>query len=143
MVRALLADRFKLAAHRETREVPVYALVVARNGAKLKRATDQENGPGFTINGTPMQMFDRKLTGWSMQQLTQALGIANLGRPILDRTGLEGIYRITLSFSQRNTDAEGTDVTTALEEQLGLKLESRKEAVEMLVIDHLQRPDPN
>jgi uncharacterized protein (TIGR03435 family) len=146
MVRNLYADRYHLVVHWEQREMPVFALVVAPRGPKLKKATaaDEEvNGPGFTIDGAPMQMFDPNLKGWSMEQLAFALQVANLGRPVRDRTGLEGIYRIALSFSQRGTDGNGPDATTALEQQLGLRLESRKELVDVLVIDHMSKPDPN
>lgn len=101
------------------------------------------NGPGFTMNGTPMQMFDPRLTGWSMQQLAQALGIAGLERPVVDRTGLEGIYKVALDFHRRDTPGDGVDVTTAVREQLGLRLESSTARFGMLVIDHVQKPDPN
>jgi uncharacterized protein (TIGR03435 family) len=146
MLQSLLRDRFKLVLRRESREIPAYALVVDKNGPKIKKVADSGtvvNGPGFTVNGSPMQMFDPKLTGWSMQQLAQALEVANLERPVVDRTGLEGIYKVALDFHQRDTPGEGIDVTTAVREQLGLRLESSTARFEMLVIDHLQRPDPN
>ena len=78
-----------------------------------------------------------------MDQLAFALQVANLGRPVFDRTGLKGIYKIALSFRQRETEGEGPDVTTALEDQLGLRLEPRKELVKVLVIDRMNKPEPN
>ncbi len=146
MLQTLLRDRFKLTLRRELKEIPVYALVVDKNGPKIKRvsASDtQVNGPGFTVNGTPMQMFDPKLTGWSMAQLAQALGISGLERPVVDRTGLEGIYKVALEFHRRETPGDGVDVTTAVREQLGLRLESSTASFQMLSIDHVERPDPN
>jgi uncharacterized protein (TIGR03435 family) len=146
MLQALLRDRFKLTLRRESKEIPVYALVVDKNGPKVKRvdASDtQVNGPGFTMNGRSMQMLDPKLTGWTMEQLAETLGVAGLGRPVVDKTGLEGIYKIVLDFHMRDTPGDGVDVTTAVREQLGLRLESSTAAFEMLSIDHVERPDPN
>ena len=145
MVRALLADRFKLAIRREVRQVPVLALVVDKNGPKIRRAgpDDEANGPGFKVNGYLMQMFDPQLKGWTMAQLVQALGIAQLGVPVVDKTGLEGIYKISLAFSQRGTEGKDPEVTTALREQLGLRLESQRGKIEFLNVTRLERPDAN
>ena len=115
--------------------------MVAPKGPKIKRVAETDeavNGPGFTINGSPMQMMDAKLKGWSMDQLAFALQVANLGRPVFDRTGLDGIYKIALSFRQRETEGEGPDVTTALDDQLGLRLGAAKRAGEGVLAD---RPD--
>jgi uncharacterized protein (TIGR03435 family) len=145
-LQSLLRERFKLVLRRESREIPAYALMVDKNEPKINKVANSDtavNGPGFTLNGTPMQMFDPKLTGWSMQQLAQALGIAGLERPVVDRTGLEGIYKIALDFQRRDTTGDGVDATTAVREQLGLRLESSTARFEMLVIDHVQKPDPN
>ena len=146
MVQNLFAERFKLVSHREEREVPVFALVVTAKGIKAQKVPDGQtipNGPGFVINGHSMQMFDPSLPGWTMQQLADALAVANLGRPVMDKTGLTGLYKINLSFRQRGTDGEAPEATTALEEQLGLHLEARRERDSVVVIDHLGRPDPN
>ncbi len=146
MLQSLLRDRFKLALRRESKEIPIYALIVDKNGPKIKRVADSDtlvNGPGFIMNGRPMQMFDPKLHGWSMEQLAEALGVVGLGRPVVDRTGLEGIYRIALDFHMRDTPGDGPDVTTAVREQLGLRLESSTASFEMLNIEHVDRPDPN
>jgi uncharacterized protein (TIGR03435 family) len=145
MVRGLLADRFKLVIRREAKEVPVLALVVDKNGPKMRKATadDEPNGPEFVVNGKPMQMFSRELAGMTMAQLVQALGIAQLGMPILDKTGLEGMYRISLRFSPRGTEGKDPEVTTALREQLGLRLESQRGKIEFLTVTRLERPDAN
>ncbi len=145
MVRTLLADRFKLAVRREMREVPVLALVIDKGGLKMRKATaeDEANGPEFVVNGTPMQMFDRQLKGLTMAQLVQALGFAQLGTPVVDKTELDGEYRISLAFTQRGTEGKDPEVTTALREQLGLRLESQRAEIEFLTVTKLERPDAN
>jgi uncharacterized protein (TIGR03435 family) len=161
MVQALLADRFKLSVHREAKALPVYVLVVAKNGPKFKKATP--NGPDakITVNGSPVRVGIAPGTpsdqikeipkGWSMQQLAGFLSTPMFvgGRPIFERTGLEGLYEFNLDFSFSAPGAPPSDapvapdVFAALQDQLGLKLEDRKEDVQMLVIDHLERPDAN
>ncbi len=147
MVKALLADRFHLRTHEEKRMIDAFDLVIAKGGPKIKRVTDPDapvNGPGFTMGGEPMQMLDPKAKGWTMEQLAYMLAVAQLGRKVFDRTGLEGIYRIDLRFRIRGDDSgEGSDVTTALREQLGLELRSAKEPLDVVVVDHIERPSPN
>ncbi len=149
MVRALLTDRFNLRAHEEKRLIDALDLVVAQGGPKIKRVTDPDNapvnGPGFTVGGETFQMFDPKLKGWTMEQLALALSpMTGLGRRVFDRTGLEGIYRIDLRFRRRDDDpGEGTDVTTALREQLGLELRNAREPLDVVVVDHIERPSQN
>jgi uncharacterized protein (TIGR03435 family) len=146
MVRDLLSDRFRLRAHNERRLVDAFDLVVSKDGAKIKRVTDPGapvNGPGFTINGSSMQMLPANLKGWTMEQLAEVLGVARLGRKVFDRTGLEGIYRISMSFRTADGPGEYPDVTTALREQLGLELRAAKEHLDVLVIDRLERPNEN
>ena len=145
MVRTLLADRFKLRAHLELVETPVYALVVAKGGPKIQKVTESDppNGVRFVMDGSVMPMFDPSLKGWSMEQLALALSVAGLERPIVDRTGLEGVYKFSLEFYERESDAGGVDVTTAVQGQLGLKLEPRKEQIPTVVVDHVERPTAN
>jgi uncharacterized protein (TIGR03435 family) len=147
MVRILLADRFHISVHHEERTLDAYALVVAPHGPKMKQVTDPEapaNGTGFTIDGLPNWVFDSALKGWTMAQLAHGLFMARLELPIVDRTGLEGIYRINLSFHVRGTPGDGSpDVTTALREQMGLQLVRRKEVIDVIFVDHCEPPDPN
>ena len=144
MFRMFLADRFELTAHRETREVPVYALVVARNSGKLQASTVET--PSFTR--TPGHYAAR---GMTMQGLVDRFGQAfQLGIPILDFTGLAGKCDADLDWDANDlgsTTGESTksdpgnapSVFTALQEQLGLKLEPRKAPVEVLVVDRIAR----
>lgn len=145
MVKALLAERFKLKAHLEQRQTPILALIVAKGGVKMQKATESDppNSVKFLYDGQPMQMLDAKLKGWTMDQLTSILTIGRLGRPVLNRTGLEGAYRFTMAIRHPgSTDDQWPDLPGALQE-LGLKLDARNEMVQKVVIDHVERPDAN
>jgi uncharacterized protein (TIGR03435 family) len=153
-LQALLADRFQLKLHRETREEPVYALVVGKSGTRLQQANGNE------VSGSRGLRIRRgQLTGSvaTLEMLTTALA-NQLGRPVLDRTGLKGTFDFKLQWAPDAApvgpsppggetpslpDPNGPSIFTALQEQLGLKLESAKGRVELLVIDHLERPSEN
>ena len=157
-LRALLADRFQLALHRETKEQSVYALVVGKSGSKLQESQTHE-GPG--PRGPMMRMGRGELSGQgvALDMLTRTLS-SQLGRPVIDRTGLKGNFDFKLTwtpdpgqsggpFGPPGADAppppdpNGPSVFTALQEQLGLRLESQKGPVEMLVIDKVEKPSEN
>lgn len=159
MLQQLLADRFKLVTHREYSERPVYNLIVAKGGPKFKAAetTDmveiRKNHPTATaLPGGAVLVHGSKqgettLLGTTMADLGVLLGEGS-GRPIEDKTGLTGKYDITLALDlSPGPDGARPDPTTviitALQEQLGLKLEPAKESVEVLVIDHVERPSEN
>jgi uncharacterized protein (TIGR03435 family) len=169
MLQQLLAERFKMTAHREQREMSVYELVVAKGGIKM---TDNSGGPppaapaqqpaldadGFP--NVPGAFGMRMANGRGRMQFRQQT-MANVahflsgpaGRPVLDATGLTGKYAITLSwFLETQPQAaigtspvpqarvpEGPDLFRALQDQLGLALESRKRPVEVLVVDKAER----
>jgi uncharacterized protein (TIGR03435 family) len=145
MLQTLLADRFQLKLHRETRERPVYALVVAKNGTKLKEsAPDKE----FSISVGGGRTSHLTMTKATMEQLAVQLSTSGLDRPVLDKTGLAGHYDITLNWIPEYNgppapDSNGISVFTAVQEQLGLKLEPKKAPVEILVIDHVEKPSEN
>jgi uncharacterized protein (TIGR03435 family) len=148
MVQALLADRFRLATHTETRELPIYALVVAKGGAKLGPV--QANGSNVsTSNGRiEVQMSD------SVAVLAEELAKV-VGRDVFDRTGIAGRYDLKLKWTPydgaspiaNESAAPGADsgpsIFTALEEQLGLKLVPQEGPVQVLVIDHVEVPSAN
>jgi uncharacterized protein (TIGR03435 family) len=176
-VQALLAERFKLVFHRQTKETSAYALVVAKNGPKLQEASAAPSGPdpadaqapkGPAFKGRGMRMGRGELSGQSAPLSMLAEGLSNqLGRTVVDKTGLKGIYDFTLKWtpdeSQGQTfkgpgdggephpsadsapppEGSGPTVFTALEEQLGLKLESQKGPVEILCIDQVEKPSEN
>ena len=149
MFQQLLADRFKLSVHWETRELPVYALVAAKNGPKLQVSTKPGSG---TSSGKGLFTAEGMTLAEISQSLTQELA-TELGRVVIDKTGIAGRYDVTLKWTpdaDRTPADNGTEDTstgpsifTALQEQLGLKLESTKGPVQVLVIDHIEMPSEN
>ena len=139
---SLLADRFQLKFHHETRELPVLALVAAKNGVKLKPAAD---GEGTSSNTSNQGKGTSRLKAVATNMPLLAAYIGNrLGRLVVDRTGLSGSYDFSLEWApDEASDSAAPSLVTALREQLGLRLESQKAPVEVLVIDRLQRPSEN
>jgi uncharacterized protein (TIGR03435 family) len=146
MVQRLLADRFQLKAHIETRNVPVYALVIASGGPKLKAAAAKgELANPSLVFTSPTQV---RATAQTTRALTDFLSIfAELGgRVIVDQTGLTGNYDFVINgiSPKPSKDPAVTPLNTALREQLGLALEQRQATgVEVVVIDHAERPTLN
>jgi len=145
MLRELLADRFKLALHRETRMLPAYVLEVDKKGPKMQRAeggdSDTEMHGG---RGGPVTLEAKKT---DMNRLAELLDW-RMDRPVVNRTGLNGGYNFTLHWAPenlRNRDDKMDDVSifTAVGEQLGLRLRTAKAPVEVLVIDHVERASEN
>lgn len=138
MVQALLADRFHLTVHQETRVRPAYDLVVAKGGSKLQPT--QSNGKSI---GTGRSHFNGQ--GLTMILIAEELSQIT-GRIVVDKTGLTDRYDLKLQWSPDDapaTDNSAPSLFTAIQEQLGLKLESAKEPVSVLVIDHIETPTPN
>ena len=192
MIQALLEDRFQLKAHRENREMPIYELVVAKGGPKIKLSEDQtaaaptprpvEPGPrgepvagvrggaGAGARGAPPDLFNgpqprgnfgrgngqMRGTAVGLAPLVQAL-TQQLGRAIYDKTGLTGLYDFSLKWTPGTEQVpgpfpeapppppadSGPSIFTALQEQLGLRLESTKGPVEVIVIDSAVKPSEN
>src|SRR5688572_9050723 len=162
MLQRLLADRFKLTLHRETRDLPIYELVKARAdgrlGERLKPSeVDCSNvragaSPPASQPGQPpscMMIFvqGRLISyGMTVRQLAEMGLSRSVLRPVVDRTGLTGSYTWTLEWApDDNPDANGElpSLMTALVEQLGLKLESARGPVDVIVIDHVEQPTPD
>ena len=191
MMQALLADRFNLQAHWETRQAPVFALVVGRPGKtgpqllvhaagedcasssggaqeasaavaapKIEKDTGLPALCGVLAHLPPLTPGDIRVGGRdvSMELLATSLptqtGMATLPRPVIDETGLVGSYDLSVEWSPEPAPAStagaapempgaSTTFVEALKEQLGLKLESTKGPVEILVIDHVERPSDN
>jgi uncharacterized protein (TIGR03435 family) len=139
MFQALLEERFKLVVHRETKELPVFALVVGKKGPKFREVTD--DGSGAEIGGGDGHQI--KAHHISMKMLAAALQ-GYVGDPVLDETGLTGLYDLNLDFTvDESISAEGPRIFEAVREQLGLKLEARKGPAEVIVIDHVEKPSAN
>jgi uncharacterized protein (TIGR03435 family) len=148
MLRRLLMERFRLAVRRETREIPVYALTVAKGGPKLQPGSAPEKDrrtplvpahAGGSEAGTGNYVFRNE----SMPEFAWALSRmwATGDRVVVDQTALEGVYDFELKFSREGGD--GPTLFEALPQQLGLKLESSKAPVELVVIEHVERPTEN
>ncbi len=154
MVRKLLADRFKMAVHWEPKEASVYRLVVAKSGLKMQAVSDSDEGTDVKIAfngrlmGSALAAPDAKPTkGRTMRELALTLSAFTSGQPVLDKTGIEGAYKATLAFSFAlpggQALSDDPDIYTAVQQQLGLKLEPAREPLQMLVIDHMEKPDAN
>lgn len=135
MLQALLVERFKIVVHREKKEMPVYGLVVGKTGLKLKEV---EMGPGGT------SMTGGKLTARKVTMARVAEVFSNqVDRPVIDMTGLTGIYEFTLEWARNeNAPSENgptVNIYAAIEQQLGLKLESRKAPIDILVVDRAEK----
>ncbi len=142
MLQALLADRFQLQIHRETKEVPMYSLVVGKGGSKLQPPTEENRGDIRVGLDSIMHLTVSKGT---MAQLAERLSGNGAGRPVMDKTGLDGTYSYKLDWinGTPGVDAAAPSLFGALEEQLGLKLEPTKGLSEMIVIDHAEKPSAN
>jgi len=134
----LLADRFALKYHRETKELSEYSLVVAKTGPKLTLNTGDDHGSTEVHRQSGHVTIAVRKT--SMVHCAMILA-GQLGRTVVDNTGLTGEYDFTLEWSPEPTpDSSDPSIIAALQEQLGLKLESTKGPVEVIVIDHLEKP---
>jgi uncharacterized protein (TIGR03435 family) len=173
MLRSLLIDRFKLQVTRSTKEGSVLALVVAKGGPKLKEvptpdptASTAPPSPPPADGRLPMPApgmgVSESINGVQLG-IANAVPIANLvnrlslllGQPVVDRTGLKGTYQYTLRFSESSlavasqppgsaaANSDAPSVFAALQDQLGLKLESAKAPIDTITIDHIEEPTPN
>ena len=137
MLQNLLIDRFALKFHRETRDIAAYVLVAGKGGPKLKETQAPEGGLG---NGqSPPDGFIRVAGNVTLEGL--GFGISGLmGRPVINQTGLTGVYGISFDYERDNSrPVEATNLQRAMEDSLGLKLESRKVPVNVFVVDHVER----
>ena len=135
MLQTLLAERFQMAVHRETKQLPAYALVLGKGGSKLKRASPDSKS-GMTDSPGPNGEQRMVFVSTPVRVLVNLLA-NSLGSPVVDQTGLEGLYDYTLEWP----DA-GSSLFASVD-QLGLKFEAKKEPVEVLVIDRAQHPSAN
>lgn len=158
MLRTLLTERFQLRFHRETKEMPVYALSVGKGGQKLKATTTAEDA---TPEGPPPLVFVIRPDGVSlpardatMGEFASVLQRAAMNRPVIDQTGLTGRYDFDLNWLpdetqfgglglKPNPDRPVPDLYAALQQQLGLKLEATRGPVNTFIVDHAEKPSEN
>jgi uncharacterized protein (TIGR03435 family) len=136
MVRSLLQERFGLRVHPEPKDAQVLALVVARGGPKLRPSAQD----GLDVRGGHGRLSARAIT---MQMMAAQLSDRVLGRVVVDRTGINGRFDIELTWAPDENPDSGPSIFTALQEQLGLRLEPQRGTVDMLVIDRVERPSAN
>jgi len=150
----LLVKRFNLQFHHETRERPTYSLVVAKNGLKLHKAQPGETYPNGIAGpdsagargGAIVTPGKIVLQGSSLSVLANLLSSQGLSHAVVDKTGLTDLYDIRLRWSPADvgsSDASLPSLFTALQEQLGLKLEYNKNPIDVIVIDHIEKPSAN
>jgi len=142
MLKAILVDRFKLRVHTETREAPVYNLVIAKSGLKLKPTHEGDQPGGYYSWGSG----HIQVRGGPIASLVYCLSEGLADRTVVDKTGLTANYDIDLHWTpddQESTPDAGPTLFTALEEQLGLKLVPSKGPVDKFVIDHVEKPSEN
>jgi uncharacterized protein (TIGR03435 family) len=150
MLRTLLAERFQLAVHDETRDLPLYALVVAKTGAKLKPVEAAEGTSIGTGNSHIHIVGGTDTVAILAEQLAHVVG-----RPVVDKTAIQGRYDITLRWTPDNglpdkingasspEETNGPSLFTAVQEQLGLRLDPQKGPVQVLVVDKAEPPTEN
>jgi len=142
MLRSLLEERFHLALHRESKDVPVYALAAGRKGLKLRPAASEESG-WSKLPGGGLRLSFRRST---VAQLAEFLStLIFVDRPVVDASGLTAAYDFALDLREvaDSTDVSRPSLGTLVEEQLGLKLEARQAPLAVLVVDRVERPTEN
>jgi uncharacterized protein (TIGR03435 family) len=145
MFQKLLADRFNLKFHRDQRELSIYALTLAKGGPKLtKNTTAREGEPHGSGEGDSQRSF--KFSNYTMADFSLELEFL-ADKPVVDQTGLTGGYDFSLNWTEDDAPQQDPNAApglfTAIQEQLGLKLEAKKSPADVLVIDHIDRPSAN
>jgi uncharacterized protein (TIGR03435 family) len=157
MFQSILADRFKLVVHHETRELPIYVLSVAKGGPKLKPSAPDDPA-GQAPRRTGVMLTKGKVTANDAKLSTLVTVLSRtIGRTVIDQTGLTGNYDFTLEYAPEeggppppgggvlpaSPSDSAPSIFTAIKEQLGLKLDSTKGTVDVIVIDHIEKPGEN
>lgn len=146
MLQAMLSDRFHFASHSETREIPVYALVVGKGGPKMRTAEVRDSQAGTRMLSITKREFKGRTDLDEFIFLLKVGDRALADRPILNMTGLSGLFDIQLDWSVDNPAPSGSsasdagpDIFSAIQDQLGLKLEPRKSPLKVVVVDRVER----
>jgi uncharacterized protein (TIGR03435 family) len=147
-LQTLLADRFQLRVHRERKEIPAYALLVGKGGPKFKESSPDATESTHTVVSGRNQSITASKT--SMDELAQMMrGVFSMDRAVVDRTGLTGAYDFKIEATPEprikgdDSDLRNISIFTAVQQQLGLRLASQKAMIEVLVVDHVEKPSPN
>jgi uncharacterized protein (TIGR03435 family) len=148
MYQKLLADRFKLTIHHETRELAAYALTITKSSPKLAKSLGDPNGLPDETGDSDRTGITMRYTNTSMEDLADNLqAMMGDGKPVVEQTELTGRFDFTLKWTREQTQSADPNAApglfTAIQEQLGLKLEPVKAPVDVLVIDQVERPSAN
>jgi uncharacterized protein (TIGR03435 family) len=154
MLRTLLTERFKLGFHREEKVFSIYELKVAKNGPKLKVSTAPPDDPPALISTVYPQRIVMPARNVTMSDLARLMQRAILDRPVVDKTGLTGRYDFDLEWAPDETqfggevpaaptEAQAAPLFSAIQQQLGLRLEATRGPVQALVVDKAERPSAN
>jgi uncharacterized protein (TIGR03435 family) len=154
MLQGLLGDRFKLTFHREPKEFSIYELQIAKNGPRLKESTAPASDPAALISTVYPQRMVLPARNATMGEFVSMLQRALLDRPVVDKTGLSGKYDFDLEWAPDETqfggevpaasaDAPSAPFFSAIQQQLGLRLEATRGPIEALVVDKVERPSEN
>jgi uncharacterized protein (TIGR03435 family) len=151
MLKSVLQERFHIRAHYENRELPEFALTIAKKGPKLEPSEPIGSAqPERLLKYSGHYVLTAKSV--SMPELCSMLLSTEAGRMVVDETGLTGKYDFTLRWSRENADSsdptvvsrdDAPDIFTAIKEQLGLQMVTRRVPGRVLVVDHVERPSPN
>lgn len=146
MVQKLLTERFHFKFHWEERELPVYALTVAKGGLRLQPAADVKHGSQWSLGSGKLQC--KNVTLSQLADLFTQSAANELGRVVVDRTGVSGAYDLNVTWAvdmsaSPSSSPTGPSLFTAIQEQAGLRLESAKAPVKVLVVDQLEMPSEN
>jgi uncharacterized protein (TIGR03435 family) len=146
MMRALLANRFRLTVHQEMRQLPVYALNIGRKGVRMREGIAGGDAvPHFAANG---RNYELKMARATIEDIVRAIENSYVDRPVIDRTGLTGAYQVALTYTpntsvnRKSPDVEDISIFEAVQ-KLGLRLVAEKAMVSVLVVDHLEKPTTN
>jgi uncharacterized protein (TIGR03435 family) len=147
MLQTLLAGRFRLRVHREMKEILGYALLVGKGGPKLKDSPpDATESAHIGVNGRNLSIAASRMSMGGLADMIP--GVFFVDRPVVDRTGLAGTYDFKIEATPEprmmSNDPDLTDISIfAAVQQLGLKLETQQVKIEVLVVDHVEKPSPN
>ena len=141
-LRALIEDRFQLKFHRETKEMQIYGLLVAKGGPKLQPMEAGGRDSSLSVSRNDDANMRVAAKGLPMANLVRYLSDQS-GRQVIDETGLTGKYDFQFAFAPDLGDATGPSLFTAIQQELGLRLESKKGPVEVIVIDNVEKPSAN
>jgi uncharacterized protein (TIGR03435 family) len=143
LLQEMLHTRFQFRFHTESRDLPVYRLVIGRNGSKLQKTADEAREPSLLISGNGVSLSTITATNVPVERLAKTFQM-QLQQRVVDSTGLTGEFDFSLNWSPNDAvESTAPSIFTAVQEQLGLKLEAEKAPVKIIVVDSIEKPSGN